>query len=1420
MPTSLSFRRWFHALTALLLLASRTSAPARDVISSREPPPTFFTKADLVEVTPDSTTVSRSIRFGQWEKDVYLLAVPAGKLEADVTALKLRHVITGEVTDVMALEDAGLKRQTISDFRGRVTVKEFGVFRRSRTARLEVDRTRPVLMGKMSCEVAEYSVKVTHPGAGPEVEAKDSAFREGMYREFLEAIVAEPAVIDRFALPGGPSPFPGPTSWQPRAAASPGFPWLRFSVSKAGVYTIDGRTLEGAGIDPSSVKPGELSVYTGGKEVPTALLGPEGAGFPGGQRLLFHGEGTDSTETDGRAYYIGRISPGEQAARIGERAKGEGQPVEVVSYRRRFLAEEDALFKTKLGSFLSVQKMLWVWKDLKAGEPCEIAFDAPGIVQGNGDELTTATLAFHLSDTNLPGGTEIEVRTGQAVVHQGPFTRTSDHVTFAIPSSRLLQAGNTLTVTLRGPGAAEPANGKGNGVSIDSLELVYTSLIAARDGRLDLQFDPSADIKAGPARLRATGFRAQRLLAFDVTDPGMPLRLPVSGSRGVAMLDADLKPGTHLLLSEEDYLERIPSAEKVADATWDSRGHSADVLVVHHAVFAEAAALLAENLRANGMTVEEVDVQSVYDSFSGGQVSSEAIRNFLAFATHEWSGRRPFAAILVGDANGDGRNISRQGIPNFVPMHTIDAGQRQTGNRISTESYYSWLNEGDEAADLVVGRIPSSQPSEAMATVRNIIAYRAAQDSTDAWKGRIAYIADTGGFSKSAESLIEEFGDAGLEQLLISADDQPWEDNYYLPANLISRDEDSKVSGAMTAAIEDVYTEGVGLSLFFGHGAPNLWSNQRFWFGGGTPNSDILRTQNVGRLPFVTSFTCNNAVVDYPLKPWNVCIAEDFLRHEGRGAIACFMPTGPGYLTSHETLAEGLLGGWLTLGIREQGLLAEFSRLNQQVRATPDDHSRMFVFLGDPTLKLRAAPPREGRAAAPVVDDGSVLIEQLAVVDEPTTSSLQGRWNVMLTNGSRLAQSYRLRLALVDDGGVRIHEEARELTIPGSSKALEPVALVLPKAGVYRLTAEVVSASGAKYTASTPCKLTVQDFATPAADGVLRLVASSFSFREATPPGRDTKLEIRYVNGSASPRSGEATVSIEAAGRVIQKVRRPLAVLAPGKSASFFVNAGGGWDWKDALAVKVALRATTDQEAAPDDTREFTLRRADLPDLGFVEDSIRVSPESPSEGGTIFISGEIRNEGGAISAPVALLPYSDEDTSLTQPLRDLARSPGRDLAAMKPRETRSFRLRWDPAGVSGNRTIVLAIDPSGAGADGNPSNNRVSVPLSIRSKARLVPAGLRLERGENGASIVLHASVSNPGETDSKPVVVNFHRSGQQTDDTKIGEVILPRVPAGSTVEAVYTWDTTGMVIDQATFSPSFSLALKGSLMRVSSVTP
>jgi hypothetical protein len=194
--------------------------------------------------------------------------------------------------------------------------------------------------------------------------------------------------------------------------------------------------------------------------------------------------------------------------------------------------------------------------------------------------------------------------------------------------------------------------------------------------------------------------------------------------------------------------------------------------------------------------------------------------------------------------------------------------------------------------------------------------------------------------------------------------------------------------------------------------------------------------------------------------------------------------------------------------------------------------------------------------------------------------------------------------------------------------------------------------------------------------------------------------------------------------------------------------------------------------------------------------------------------------GGAISAPVALMPYSDDDTSLTQPLRDLARSPGRDLAAMKPRETRSFRLRWDPAGVSGNRTIVLAIDPSGASADGNPSNNRVSVPLSIRSKARLVPAGLRLERGENGASIVLHASVSNPGETDSKPVVVNFHRSGQQTDDTKIGEVILPRVPAGSTVEAVYTWDTTGMVIDQATFSPSFSLALKGSLMRVSSVTP
>ena len=77
----------------------------------------------------------------------------------------------------------------------------------------------------------------------------------------------------------------------------------------------------------------------------------------------------------------------------------------------------------------------------------------------------------------------------------------------------------------------------------------------------------------------------------------------------------------------------------------------------------------------------------------------------------------------------------------------------------------------------------------------------------------------------------------------------------------------------------------------------------------------------------------------------------------------------------------------------------------------------------------------------------------------------------------------------------------------------------------------------------------------------------------------------------------------------------------------------------------------------------------------------------------------------------------------------------------------------------------------------------------------------------------------NLGETDAGAVAVNFYKERTQRDTTLLGDVILEGVPAGATAEAIYEWKVPADVArDPSAIDPSFTIALRGSLMRVSSV--
>jgi len=70
-----------------------------------------------------------------------------------------------------------------------------------------------------------------------------------------------------------------------------------------------------------------------------------------------------------------------------------------------------------------------------------------------------------------------------------------------------------------------------------------------------------------------------------------------------------------------------------------------------------------------GFNVEVVDVADIYDEYSYGLMSGDAVREFLQHVYQDWTSQVPGKkyVLLVGDASYDPKNF--KGEPQFATVH-------------------------------------------------------------------------------------------------------------------------------------------------------------------------------------------------------------------------------------------------------------------------------------------------------------------------------------------------------------------------------------------------------------------------------------------------------------------------------------------------------------------------------------------------------------------------------------------------------------------------------------------------------------------------------------------------------------------------------------------------------------------------------
>jgi hypothetical protein len=430
---------------------------------------------------------------------------------------------------------------------------------------------------------------------------------------------------------------------------------------------------------------------------------------------------------------------------------------------------------------------------------------------------------------------------------------------------------------------------------------------------------------------------------YDVTDPVAPVRVQMTGD---AFQD-DLAGRSYLLTGDGTVF--TPTVEPFTPPALPS---GANAVYIAPALLHPALTPLIDLRRAQGYTVAVIDVQTVYDGWSSGQVDPRAIRSFLQHAAQTWS-PPPMAVTLVGDGSSDPFDYTNRGaknvnlIPPYLAM--VDPWLGET----ACETCYAQLNgenpTDDRLPDVWLGRLPVKSAAELQTLVAKIIGYETAPIGS-AWRGRMLYLADdadsSGNFAAQTEASI------ALQPPMIQIDRVFFGNG----AGQIP------TAAAARAAALARFSNGAAVVAYFGHAHQQQWavtelSAPENWL---LHRSDVPQLTNGDRLPVVLSLTCLSSAFQWPSYV-GMTIDEALLLSEKGGAVAVWGPTGLGVSYGHDKLQQGFfrmfwssspeygveravpLGALTAAGFRE---LFTGSACCQETLFT-------YALLGDPLTPLR-----------------------------------------------------------------------------------------------------------------------------------------------------------------------------------------------------------------------------------------------------------------------------------------------------------------------------------------------------------------------------------------------------------------------------------------------------------------------------------
>ncbi len=537
---------------------------------------------------------------------------------------------------------------------------------------------------------------------------------------------------------------------------------------------------------------------------------------------------------------------------------------------------------------------------------------------------------------------ELKTLVNQAEIGSLKFTMVntgSQTASYADEKEGLFSAavtGNPVRFTLKYFGDNIGGNVDDNAIAwLDYLEINYRRKL--KFGNKPVFFSDLNSIGSGHTTAFTIENAVPGVRVFDVTDNFNVSEIPIeiTGNLGVYK-----RPSSELA----EYVAFSPngtySEPELVGEVANQNLHAMSVpefVIISHPSFLNSANRLADFHRSyDGLSVEVVNAELVYNEFSSGERNATGIRNFIKMMYDKSTTLK--YVLLFGDGSFDNRGI-RSNTENFIPTYQSENSLVPVASFV-TDDYFAILDQGESvyngSLDIGIGRIPASTEYEAELVINKIENYYSG-DALGNWRNIVSFIADDedGGLHMSDSEKLANMVNTGHGEFLT--------EKIYLDAyqQIVSAGEEKYPD--VTTAINNRVKEGVLILNYVGH------ANERFMADEHVLDiSNVNSWSNSKNLPIFVTATCEFSRFDTD----ETSIGEYVLFNPNGGGIGLFSTTRLVYAYSNFLLSQSFYSF-----VFEADKNGNRYRMGDIMRLAKNNtintiNKRNFSLLADPALRL------------------------------------------------------------------------------------------------------------------------------------------------------------------------------------------------------------------------------------------------------------------------------------------------------------------------------------------------------------------------------------------------------------------------------------------------------------------------------------